>query len=60
MKVYIIYSHTRSLLDWVLSVDVTSDSKYIVTASWNRSIKVFDFETKRLLSHFKDSHPGSI
>jgi len=45
-------------LDWVLSVGITGDNKYIITASWNRSIKVFDFETKQLLHHYKDSHPG--
>lgn len=34
-------------LDWITSVAVTSDNKYIVSGSFDKSLKVFDFQTKQ-------------
>lgn len=39
---------------------MTSDSRYIVSGSKDGSIKVFDFETKEEVHHFKDVHKGTV
>jgi len=41
-------------------VAVTSDSKYIISASWDKSIKVFDWSTKQEIHHFENIHKGKF
>lgn len=45
-------------LDPVHSVVVTSDNKYLISGSSDRSIKVFDLNTKQEIYHFKNAHKG--
>jgi len=39
-------------------VAVSPDSKFIASASRDRSIKIFDLETKQQVHHFQDAHTG--
>jgi len=41
-----------------MSVVFSHDNKYIVSGSEDRSIKVFDLQTRRELHHLKDVHSG--
>jgi len=47
------------ILEGIRSVAVTADSQYIFTASSDNTIKMFDFETKQEIHHFKDAHLGT-
>jgi len=40
------------------SVAVTSDSKFLISGSQDRSIKVFDLDTKKQVHHFQNAHEG--
>jgi len=40
----------------IQSVAVTSDSKFIISGSSDKSIKVFDILTKQEVHHFQDAH----
>ncbi len=44
----------------ISSVAVTPDGKFIVSASYDKSIKLFDLTTKKQVHHFKDVHKGEI
>jgi len=37
---------------------LTSDDKYVITGSADKSIKIIDFETKQEVHHFVDAHQG--
>ena len=37
---------------------VTSDGKYIISGSEDKSIKVFDLQTKQQVRHFENAHKG--
>jgi len=37
---------------------VTSDDKYVISGSTDRSIKVFDLQTKQQVHHFENAHNG--
>ncbi len=39
---------------------ITSDNKYIVSGSGDKSIKIFDVATKQQVYHFIDAHEGRI
>ncbi len=39
---------------------VTSDDKYIISGSSDKSIKIFDFETKQQVHHFQEAHKAPI
>lgn len=45
-------------LEYISSVVLTSDCKYIISGCWGRSIKMFDFETKEEIHHFYNAHEG--
>lgn len=45
-------------LDAVHSLVVTSDNKYIISGSWDKSIRVFDLQTFQDVYHFKNAHFG--
>jgi len=42
----------------VASVAVTSDDKYVVSGSWDKSLKVFDLQTRQQVHHFENAHKG--
>ena len=42
----------------VHSVKISPDSKFIVSSSEDRSIKIFDIESRQQLYYFKDVHEG--
>jgi len=46
------------LLDLITSVTVTYDNRYVISGSWDESIKVFDLQTKQLVHHFENAHKG--
>lgn len=48
------------MIDWVQSVTVSNDSKFFASASSDRSIKVFDIDTKQETHRFLDVHTGSV
>jgi len=37
-------------------VAITPNNKFVISASKDKSIKVFDLETKEEVHHFKDAH----
>ena len=39
---------------------ISYDRKLVVTGSMDKSVKVFDVATKKLLHHFEDLHTGDI
>ena len=45
MEIYIDYKFI--FLDWISSVTVTSDNRYIISGSWDKSIKMFDLYTRQ-------------
>lgn len=51
---------TLNLIDCIASLVISADSKFIVSASQDKSIKVFDMHTKQQLHHFQDAHTGNI
>lgn len=44
----------------VASVDVALDGRRLVTASWDRSVRVWDLETGRVLRKLPDLHRGFV
>ena len=48
------------LLGEIISLVVTSDSKYIISGSSDRSIKIFDLTTKKEVHHFRDVDSSKI
>ena len=52
--------HTHFLKDWVRSVTISADGRFIVSRSNDKSIKVFDMYTKQQLHHFLDAHSSTI
>ncbi len=42
----------------IKSVAVTSDSKYLISGSNDRSIKIFELSTKQEIHHFENVHEG--
>jgi len=59
MKVKRFISIINPFLDGITSVAVTSDSKYIISGSYDKSIKVFDLQTKQQVHHFENAHEGT-
>ena len=47
-------------LDWVSSVAVSPDGRYIISGSYDNSIKVFDLQSKQEIHHFQQAHQGTI
>jgi len=39
---------------------VTPNNKYIVTGSSDKTVKIFDFQTKQLVHHYKTEHTGPV
>lgn len=46
-------------LEDIMTVAMTPDGKYIVSGSLDNTIKIFDFETKQEVHHFKEAHEGN-
>ena len=44
----------------IRSVAITWDNKYIVSGSFDNSIKIFDIENKKEVYHFKNIHEGKF
>jgi len=44
----------------ILSVAVNSDDQFLISASRDKSIKVFDLHTKQEIHHFQNAHKGKI
>jgi len=49
----------KFLLDEIQAIQVSSDSRFMVSGSADRSIKIFDIENRKQIHHFKDAHEGS-
>ena len=45
-------------IDWIITVAVSSDNSFIASASFDRSIKVFNIATKHQTHQFIDAHLG--
>ncbi len=45
-------------LEWIESVSLSPDNKYIMSGSGDWSVKVFDLDTKKLFRHFENLHKG--
>ena len=58
--IILILCHSCSFIEAVLSVAVSSDNRFIVSGSSDKSIKVFDLQIKQQLHHFADAHQGTI
>ena len=48
------------VIDWISCIAITSDARFIVSGSGDKSIKIFDLESKEPVHHFKDAHTGII
>ena len=57
---FLLSRHSSSFIVAVRSVAVSSDNRFIVSGSHDKSIKVFDLQTKQQLHHFVDAHQGTI
>ena len=58
---FLLPHHSSSFIDaYVRSVAVSSDNRFIVSGSDDKSIKVFDLQTKQQLHHFADAHTSTI
>ena len=42
----------------VLSLNLTHDDKYIIVGSWNKSVNVFDLQTKQQVHQFHTAQKG--
>ena len=43
-------------IDEGMSIAISPDSRYMVTGSADRTVKIFDFQTRQLIHHFKSEH----
>ena len=51
---------TSHLIDWILSVAISADGRFIVSGSRDKSMKVFDMHTKEQVHHFSNAHSSTI
>jgi len=47
-------------VDRISALRVTPNNKFLVSCSWDLSIKIFDFETRELYYQFAKVHTGAI
>ncbi len=59
-KFLFLSSSYSSFLDYLTSMAVTSDSRYVISGSLDKSIKVFDLKTKQQVHHFTDAHQSKF
>ncbi len=59
-KTVIPLNYNSNFLDTVNSVAISTDNRYIISGSADKSIKIFDLESKTKLSHLKNAHNGSL
>ena len=45
-------------LAWINSIAVTPDGQYVFSSSYDKSIKMFDLQTKQQEHQFADAHNG--
>lgn len=50
----------NNFLDKISSVVFTSDSKQIISGSWDKSLKFFDIEKKQEIRQLKNHHKGIL
>jgi len=50
------YRNILNAVDWINTITITPNGRYIVSGSKDNSIKVFDIETKQEFFHFRDAH----
>ena len=48
------------LLDWVWTIAISSNNRFIASGSQDKSIQVFDMYTKQRLYYFADAHSGIV
>jgi WD40 repeat protein len=61
MKVNLFKSnHISHYLDGVTSLVVTSDNRFVISASYDKSLKIFDLHTKQQVHHFENIHEERI
>ena len=46
--------------DWIKCVTVTKNSRYIISGSYDATIRVFNFETKALLQTLDVAKPNNV
>src|SRR5688500_9757263 len=51
-------SYLNLSLEAITNAVITSDNKYMVSASLDKSIKIFDFQTKKQIKHYENVHEG--
>ena len=39
---------------------MSNDGKFLISCSWDRSIKIFDIDNKNEIHHFRDAHEDRI
>lgn len=47
-------------LDWIMSLVFSHSGKFLVSGSYDNSIKVFDLDTKSVQQHLKTIHEGKV
>ena len=60
IKVYLLllFVINSILSDTVSSVAISSDATFLISASLDKSVKMYDLHTKQQLHHFIDIHTG--
>jgi len=57
-RIFFTLFRLQTPLGWIKSVKVTPDGQFIVSCSDDRSIRIFDIQTKQLVHCFKNAHNG--
>jgi len=47
-------------IEEIRTIAISPDGKYIISGSYDRSIKILDFETKQQVHCFENAHDGNI
>jgi len=47
-------------LEIITAVTTTSDNRFIVSCSFDKSIKIFDFHTNEQVHHFQNAHESTF
>jgi len=55
-----VYHMKEAHQNYIQSIAVTPNNKYIVTGSSDKTVKIFDFQTKQLVHHYKTEHSGPV
>lgn len=44
--------------DWIMSLAFSHSGKFLISGSYDNSIKLFDLDTRATAQHFKNAHEG--